>query len=142
MTKLDIIDHSNKLNLLPRLDRNEVALFNGEPYFTIMSIADLLGLEERQILDTLRNYEFVCVDLEFQERKDTYVVHDGESATGRPLVMGVSWFGLKCLVMEFDKETTRELAHDIITVEFEFNNPQSLARYYQLSGNKSIGLNK
>ncbi|MGM0588742.1 MAG: hypothetical protein ACQETE_10030 [Bacteroidota bacterium] len=142
MTKLDIIYQCEKLNILNKIDRKEIATFDGRLYYPIMCVSDLLDLEEREIMSVLKEYPYTSVDLEFQERKDTYVVHDGESATGRPLVMGVTWAGLKCLTMEMDDELMGSLARDLIVVEFEESNPKTMANYYMKTKARSIGLKK
>jgi hypothetical protein len=56
--------------------------------------------------------------------------------------MGITWFGLKCLAMEVDKPLMRDLARDLIIVEFEEQNPKSMANYYLKTKARSIGLKR
>jgi hypothetical protein len=146
LTKGDVLADTEKLSLLSQIDKREIARFNGEPYLPIVTLAALLDEDEQKLMKILAHHHFVSVDLEFQERKDNYVVHDGESATGRPLVMGVTWRGLKCLAMELDTEKARELARDIIIVEYEEQSPTRQMEFYEKqkaakkSGNRTIRL--
>ncbi len=130
ITRLDIIRESDRLKLLKLIPETEIALFHSEVYFTLVSIASVLELQELEILKAIKHFEWVTVDLEFDERSHRLTIHDGESYTGRPLVTGITWTGLKSLVMAFDSEKCFQLARDIITVDFEVSNPPRLAAYY------------
>jgi hypothetical protein len=130
ITRLDIIRESDRLTVLNQIPETEVSVFHDEVYFTLASVAALLELQELDILKVIKNFEWVTVDLEFDERSHRLTVHDGESYTGRPLVTGITWTGLKSLVMAFNTQKCLQLARDIVTVDFEITNPPRVAAYY------------
>jgi hypothetical protein len=130
ITRLDIIRESDRITVLNRIPETEIAVFHGEVYFTMVAIAAELELSEIEILKAIKHFAWVTVDLEFDERSHRLTIHDGQSYTGRPLVTGITWAGLKSLVMAFDTEKVKQLARDIIIVDFELTNPPRLAAYY------------
>lgn len=148
LTRLDIIRESSRVSFLNQIAEAEIAVFHGEIYITLVSLAQFLELSELDILKAIKNYEWVTVDLEFDERSHRLTIHDGESYTGRPLVTGITWQGLKCLAMEFDTDLAKQLARDLIIVDFEYTNPARLATYYnRIAGSQvktapSFGLKK
>lgn len=130
ISRLDVIRNSSQLTLLQQIPETEIAVFQGEIFVTLASVAQLLALNEMDILKVFKNFEWVTADLEFDERSHRLTIHDGESYTGRPLVAGVTWLGLKCLAMAFDSEPVKQLARDLIIVDFEMSNPKRVAAYY------------
>lgn len=134
MIKLDVIRHSKRIKILNKIDEQDIAEFNSEPYVTVISIAEILKIPERDILAKIKLHEHITVDLEFLEAESKHVIHDGITATGRPIVTGLTWRGLKMICAEFAGDKINALARDIIIVDYISTNPRSLAHYFSKKG--------
>ncbi len=136
MITYDIIRFSKRIKLLNKIDHQDVALFNSDPYFAVPAVSALLSIPEKDIMAKMRLHEHISVDLEFHEADSTHVVHDGVSATGRPIVLGLTWRGLKMICAEFNSPKINQLAKDIVTVEYMASNPRTLAHYFSKKDQK------